>query len=72
MDSSTPKKKRGIASQATGEERTIEVLNEELMEQVLEAENLRSALKAVRANKGAAGVDGISTEELEGHLSSVW
>lgn len=56
----------------TGEERKIEVLNEELMEQVLEAENLQAAYLAVKANKGAAGVDGISTGELAGHLREHW
>jgi len=48
------------------------VLNEEVMEQVLDPENLRAAYQAVKANKGAAGIDGISTEELGEHLRAHW
>lgn len=36
-----------------------------LMEKVVESDNLNKALQRVTANKGAAGVDGMSTEELE-------
>jgi len=42
------------------------------MEQVLDPENLRAALHAVKANKGAAGVDGIGTGELSAHLRKHW
>lgn len=61
-----------MASQGTREERTIAVLNEGIMEQVLEATNLQSAYLAVKANKGAAGVDGLGTHELKGHLREHW
>ena len=41
---------------------------ENLMEEVVSAENYGKALKAVIANKGAPGIDGMTTEELNGHL----
>jgi len=40
----------------------------ELMEVILSKENLNNAYKKVAANKGAAGVDGIKTEELESYI----
>ena len=39
---------------------------------MLESENLQAAYLAVRANKGAAGVDGLSTDELGDHLRKHW
>jgi len=48
------------------------VLNENLMEQVLNPENLQAARLAVKANKGAAGIDGIGTNELDDHLRKHW
>ncbi|HAU2961171.1 TPA: group II intron reverse transcriptase/maturase, partial [Salmonella enterica subsp. diarizonae] len=43
-----------------------------LMEAILSQENLRQALKRVKANKGAPGVDGISVSELPEHLKRLW
>jgi len=43
-----------------------------LMEEVLQAENLRKALKRVRSNKGSAGVDGMSVTALPGYLKEHW
>lgn len=40
----------------------------ELMEVILSKENMNNAYKKVAANKGAAGVDGIKTEELESYI----
>jgi hypothetical protein len=37
----------------------------DLLEKVLSRENLTAALKRVEANKGAAGVDGVSTEQRQ-------
>ena len=55
-------------------ERNENVLNTErnIMESVLERENLKASLHAVKANKGVAGIDGISTVELSGHLTKHW
>lgn len=43
-----------------------------LMEAICEPENLRQALKRVKANKGAGGVDGMSVSELPGYLKRHW
>lgn len=43
-----------------------------LMEAICEPVNLRQALKRVKANKGAAGVDGISVSELPDYLKHHW
>ncbi len=39
-----------------------------LLEQILSDDNIEKAYKAVYANKGSAGVDGMSVYELEGYL----
>ena len=43
-----------------------------MMEAVVERENMRAALKRVEANKGAAGVDGMSAEALRPWLHAHW
>jgi RNA-directed DNA polymerase len=45
---------------------------ENLMEEVVSPENYGQALRAVIANQGAAGIDGMKTEELNGHLLKHW
>lgn len=37
---------------------------DDLLERILDADNLRRAWSCVRANKGAAGVDGMSIDEF--------
>jgi len=43
-----------------------------MMAQVLERENLKRALKQVKRNKGAPGIDGMSVNELSGYLKQHW
>jgi RNA-directed DNA polymerase len=43
-----------------------------LMERILEWDNVRRALKRVRRNKGAPGVDGMTVEQLPGYLRRHW
>ena len=43
-----------------------------LLAQVLDRENLRRALKQVRRNKGAPGIDGMSVDELPEYLKQHW
>jgi RNA-directed DNA polymerase len=42
------------------------------MEEVVRKENLIRALKRVRANKGAPGVDGMTVDQLRDHLREHW
>ena len=50
----------------------MNALNEATMAAVLDPANLREALRRVRANGGAAGIDRMRTTELEGHLQEHW
>jgi RNA-directed DNA polymerase len=43
-----------------------------LMEEVCERENLKAALRRVRRNKGGPGIDGMTVEQLSGHLKEHW
>src|ERR1700722_1688696 len=42
------------------------------MEAVLERENLKTALAQVKRNKGAAGIDGMSIDDLPAYLKEHW
>jgi len=42
------------------------------MEAVIERENLKKALAQVKRNKGAAGVDGMTVDELPAYLKDNW
>ncbi len=44
----------------------------DLMERVCERANLQAALKRVRRNKGSAGIDGMTVDELPEHLRTHW
>ncbi|WP_269504403.1 group II intron reverse transcriptase/maturase [Burkholderia sp. IMCC1007] len=43
-----------------------------LLEAALTRENLKQAFKRVRANKGAAGVDGLDIDQTSRHLVTAW
>jgi RNA-directed DNA polymerase len=47
-------------------------IGEELMEEVCGRENCKQALARVKANKGSAGVDGMTVEQLPEHLKQHW
>jgi RNA-directed DNA polymerase len=55
--------KRGTESPAIGEQ---------LMEEVCERENCRQALARVKSNKGSAGMDGTTVQQLPEHLKQYW
>ena len=45
---------------------------DKLIEEACEKENLKEALRRVRANAGAAGVDGMTVKELPDYLRENW
>jgi RNA-directed DNA polymerase len=47
-------------------------IGEQLMEEVCERENCKQALARVKANKGSAGVDGMTVHELPDFLKQHW
>ena len=51
---------------------TASIQPEALLARVLERPNLQRALKQVRQNKGAPGIDGMSVDELPRHLKEHW
>ena len=55
--------KRGTESPAIGEQ---------LMEEVCERKNCEQALARVKSNKGSAGIDGMTVEELPDYLKKHW
>jgi RNA-directed DNA polymerase len=47
-------------------------ITEQLMEEVCGRENCKQALARVKANKGSAGVDGMTVQQLPEHLKQHW
>src|ERR1051325_6528562 len=47
-------------------------IGEQLMEEVCERENCKQALARVKANKGSAGIDGMTVAQLPEHLKQHW
>jgi RNA-directed DNA polymerase len=47
-------------------------VGEQLMEEVCEAGNCQQAVKQVKANRGSAGVDGMTVDELPRYLREHW
>lgn len=46
--------------------------DEKLLELVVERSNVEAALRRVKKNKGSAGIDGMTVEELPEHLAEHW
>ena len=69
-DGIRPPTVRGEArSAARGDERPG---TSRLMEEVVETSNMKAALSRVKQNKGSAGVDGMTVEELPEYLKREW
>src|ERR1700688_975990 len=47
-------------------------IGEQLMEEVCERENCKRALARIKANKGSAGVDGMTVQQLPEFLKQHW
>ena len=46
--------------------------SDRLMEEILDRENLKEALRRVKANKGSPGIDGITVNQLDDYLEQHW
>jgi len=60
------------ASSAAARRENPSLENEMLMEEVVESKNLRKAYRRVVRNKGTAGVDEMTVEELKPYLKTEW
>ena len=63
---------QGIETTAAGLGRESQADTDKLMEEACEKENLRQALRRVKANAGAAGVDGMGVQQLPDYLRENW
>jgi len=68
----TREKKDRERQASTGEMEKTQPEAMRLMEEVLRRENLIKALRRVRSNKGAPGVDGMTVEQLTPYLKEQW
>src|SRR5215471_8009901 len=57
-------------SAASGTERPART--DRLMEEICEPENLKAAFKQVKANKGSAGIDSMTVDQLADYLKQHW
>jgi len=62
----------GTESLAAKRKAESPAIGEPLMEEVCERENCKQAWARVKANKGSAGVDGMTVHDLPGHLKQHW
>lgn len=60
------------ASKSTASQNNLSPREHQLMEEVLTKENMTMAVKRVEANKGAAGIDNMTVDELKSYLKQEW
>ena len=60
------------ASKSTASQNNLSPREEQLMEEVLTKGNMTMAMKRVKANKGAAGIDDMTVDELDDYISREW
>jgi RNA-directed DNA polymerase len=68
----TGKKKERERQASTAVKEKTQPGAEMLLEEVLRRENMLRALKRVRSNKGAPGIDGMTVDELTSYLITGW
>jgi group II intron reverse transcriptase/maturase len=61
-----------VSDEANSPRQDTESIGPGLLQAVLARENLKQAWKRVKANKGAAGVDGLDIEQTGRHLVTAW
>ena len=61
-----------VSDEAGGPRHESENTGSALLQAALTRENLQRAFKRVRANKGAAGVDGLDIDQTAKHLATQW
>jgi group II intron reverse transcriptase/maturase len=61
-----------VSDEANSPRRDTESTGSGLLQAALTRENLRQAWKRVKANKGAAGVDGLDIDQTARHLVTAW
>lgn len=64
--------REAVSDEACGSRHETRNTGSTLLEAALTRENLRQALKRVRANKGAPGVDGLDIDQTARHLVTAW
>lgn len=67
-----PREKDVRASNVTARRETSNPESSMLMEAVVGSSNMRAAYRRVMRNKGAAGIDNMSVDQLAGHLREHW
>src|SRR4030095_9267451 len=74
MSRSEAPRDSGEGTEALMAERKAEsmVSSEQLMEEVCERKNCEQALARVKSNKGSAGIDGMTVEQLPDYLKQHW
>jgi group II intron reverse transcriptase/maturase len=65
-------KRETVSDEACGSRHEAEGTGSALLRAALTRENLQRALKRVRANKGAPGVDGLDIDQTAQHLVAAW
>jgi RNA-directed DNA polymerase len=67
-----PEQESGAANTAARPQPSPPEVEERLMEEIVSRDNMMAAYHRVTANKGAAGIDRMTVEQLQPHLKEHW
>jgi len=67
-----PEQESGAANTAARPQPSPPEVEERLMEEIVSRDNMMAAYHRVKANKGAAGIDRMTVEQLQPHLKEHW